>query len=349
MAATRPIVCLSSPSEIAAIIPVLCGFVPHESLVAVSLRGARHRVGLSMRYDLDWCDEQPHAAQEIADRLGADQASRVLLVLFSEAPDDGDRARSSLVEQIQDHCTQRGIDVSEALLVRSGRWTSYFCRGRTCCPDEGTPIEPEPTPALQLVAAEQVLAGRVVLGSREELVRSVAPPVLLAAALARQEMDRAEAHWHDDYYRLGPDALIAQSIAAARSAMGRALTPAGITPAEAAELAVAVQDIRVRDEVATWALRQHGPLLALLTQTVRAVVDPQDAAVCALLGWVAYAQGDGGLANVALDRALTSDPDYNLALLLREMLDRQIPPLEVRRLLRATNRIQARPRRPRRR
>ena len=338
MPATRPIVRLSSPSEIVALVPVLCGFVPRESLVAVSLQGVRHRVGLTMRFDLDWCDGQPHASQEIADRLGVDQATRALLVLFSETPDDDQRARGPLVEQVQGHCAQRGIEVSEALLVRSGRWTSYLCTGRVCCPDEGTPIEFEPSPALQLVAAERVLAGRAVLGSREELVRSVAPPVLLAAVVARQELDRAEVVWWNDYCRLGRDALFAQSIAAARSAMSRAMTPAGVTLVEAAGLAVAVQDVRVRDEVATWALRQRDPLLALLTQTVRAVGAPRDAAVCALLAWVAYAQGDGGLANVALDRALTSDPDYSLALLLREMLDRQVPPLEVRRLLRATSR-----------
>ena len=63
---------------------------------------------------------------------------------------------------------------------------------------------------------------------------------------------------------------------------------------------------------------------------------PDDAPVLALLGWVAYAHGDGGLANVALERCLASDPDYTLAHLLVEMLARQVPPREVRTLLKAT-------------
>ena len=92
----------------------------------------------------------------------------------------------------------------------------------------------------------------------------------------------------------------------------------------------------VRDEVATWSLRRSEALMATLLQTARQVVPPEDAAVLALLGWVAYAHGDGGLANVSLERCLTSDPDYSLGNLLVEMLHNQIPPREIRALMRRT-------------
>ena len=340
-AAARPVARLTSPGEIAAVVPVLCGFVPHESLVVISLRGPRKRIGLTMRFDLDWCDTAGLAPAEVADRLAYDGASLALLVLHSETPDaetpdNGGRARAGLVAAVEQACAAKGIVLSEALLVRGGRWFSYLCTGRSCCPDQGTPLEGPTTPALQLVEAQRTLDGRAVLDSREELVRSLAPPVLLAAVAAEQQIDRAVDAWLQRYDRDGREALRQRGIAAARAALARSLTPGGIDLAQAAELAVAVQDVHVRDEIATWALTRHDELLALLMQTARLVVPPDDAAVCTLLAWVAYAHGDGGLANVALARALTSEPDYSLALLLRQSLDRQVPPTEVRRLLQAT-------------
>lgn len=338
--AARPVARLTSPGEIAALVPVLCGFVPHESLVVVSLRGARKQVGMTMRFDLDWaCDGGSGAAEEVAGRLALDGAERVVLVVLSDVtPDEmaggeGGLAWSGLVDEIGAACEARGAKVAEALLVRQGRWWSFLCQAQACCPAEGTPVEVEPTPALRLLASERVLEGRAVLASRAELARSLAPPVLLAAAAAEQHLDQAVLAWVERHRREGFEALRAHGVAAAGRLLAGSLTPGGVSAAEAAELAVSLHDVRLRDEIATWALTDPGPLLAMLLQVARQVVPPEDTQVCALVGWVAYATGDGALANVALDRALASDPDCSLALLLREMLDRQIAPEEVRRLL----------------
>ena len=338
--ADRPVARLTSPGEIAAVVPVLCGFVPSESLVVVALHGPRKRVGLTMRFDLDWVVvDQRAAATEIGDRLGREGASRVVVVVFSSLPDKGsDRGGtallfSALVDDVRDVCRHRRIAVDEALLVRDGRWWSYICSDDLCCPPEGTVLEERSTPALQLVEAECVLGGRAVLESREQLRASVAAPVLLAAAGCEQQLDAAVEQWQDRHRRDGSEALRTHGIAAARALVSRVKAGATVTGPEAAALAVAVQDVLVRDEVAIWCLRRHEELLSVLVQTARQVVPPQDAAVLALLGWVAYAHGDGGLANVALERCLASDPDYSLAHLLAEMLARQVPPREVRTLM----------------
>jgi hypothetical protein len=57
------------------------------------------------------------------------------------------------------------------------------------------------------------------------------------------------------------------------------------------------------------------------------------------VAWTAYARGEGALANVALDRALTGRPDYSLALLLRSCLDAGLPPGEVRAMARGTEQV----------
>ena len=369
-------------------VPVLCGFLPEESLVAVSLRGPRKRVGLTMRFDLAWAvGDLAAAAAEVADRLALDGASQVVLVVYSAVPapvpvlmampqpgedavaerrevgvvrelwepgrgeqgsgepgrrapgapgDPAGLAWADLVFAVETACELRGTALNEALLVRDGRWWSYLCRRPTCCPHEGTPLEGRSTPALALVEAERVLGGRAVLASREELRATVAGPVLLAARSAEQQLDLAVDRWLDQYDREGHEALRTHGLRRARALVARVEAGGTVEVAEACELAVAVQDVRVRDEVGTWCLRRREALLSTLLQTARQVVPPEDAAVLALLGWVAYAHGDGGLANVALERCLASDPDYSLANLLAEMLHRQVPPREVRTLMRKT-------------
>lgn len=376
---SRPVARLTSPGEIAAVVPVLCGFVPEESLVAVSLRGPRKRVGLTMRFDLAWAvGDLAATAAEVADRLAVDGASQVVLVVYStvnapepvlsavpepepepspeleqkpsrardvgtpdapvpDAPADfAGLAWADLVAAVEAACEPEGIRLNEALLVRDGRWWSYLCRRPTCCPPEGTALEGRSTPALELVEAERVLGGRVVLASREELRATVAGPTLLAARSAEQQLDLAVDRWLDRYQREGREALRTHSLRRARALVARVEAGGTVDGAEACELAVAVQDVRVRDEVGTWCLRRSEALLSTLLQTARQVVPPEDAAVLALLGWVAYAHGDGGLANVALERCLASDPEHSLGTLLAEMLHRQVPPREVRKLMRKT-------------
>ena len=344
--ADPPVARLGSPNEIVAAVPLLCGFVPTESLVVLSLRGPRKRIGLTMRFDLDWCDATGHAAQEIADRLVHDGAAAGVLVLYSGAPDDlvdgagpvATRARAGLVDQVRTSCLEAGVDVMEALLVRAETWISYLCTGRSCCPDDGTPVRVESSAAVQLLRADAALRGRGVLPSREDLVHSVAAPQLLAAAVAHQHLDRAAEDWALRHRREGRRAVQDHDLEVAWAALDRALTPQGVGPVEAAVLAVAVADLQVRDEIATWVLTRPDELIAALQQAVRQVAPPDDAGLCALLGWVAYAGGDGGLANVALARALESEPGHPLATLLCDALHRQLDPSELRRVLEQTRR-----------
>jgi hypothetical protein len=50
------------------------------------------------------------------------------------------------------------------------------------------------------------------------------------------------------------------------------------------------------------------------------------AAPAALLAFAAWRVGKGALANLAIDRALTAEPDHRLALLVQTILDRGLPP-----------------------
>jgi len=334
---------LSGPGEILAALPSLCGFPPTESLVALSLRGPRKRIGLTARVDLpDPADEREVAAM-CADRMQADGAAHVVLAVYSDRG-----RRPALVDAVRDACAERRTAVFEALHVERGRWSSYSCAG-PCCPPGGTPL-PTATPALALIEAEAAASGRVVLASRDELVRSVAPPAPPLRALAGRQVEQAAEHWARDRRENGLAASRRATLALARDLLDAVEAGRDVEPADGCRLAVGLSDVRARDELATLLLTRSDELLSLLLQVARQVPPPHDAPVCTLLAWVAHARGDGALANVALDRALDGTPDYALALLLRTALDAGVLPDEVRALARATRDALSprRARRPRR-
>jgi hypothetical protein len=343
MSSPAPVARLTTPAEFVAMVPMLTGFVPRESAVVVSLRPPRKRIGLTMRFDLPPPELAGALADEVADRLAEDGAAAALLVVYTEAA--GRLPEQELVERVEDAC---GVPLEDALLVRGGRWWSYHCTRASCCPPEGTPLDTSLSPALELVAAENALEGRAVLPSREDLVASIAPPVFLAAEAALQRLDEEVDGWISARRR-DPEQARRRALASARRLLDEVAdggTPEG---RQVAALAAATHDVAVRDEIATWMLDRPHDLLALLLQAVRQVPAPYDAPVCTLLAWVAYGAGNGGLANVALDRALTTDGSYRMATLLRTALDGQVPPTEIRSMLRDTSRELAKRARRRRR
>lgn len=80
---------VSEPRELLALIPHQLGFVPTNSLVLVSLRGPRSRVGLVARVDLDDLADQefgPQLARSLVAHLDSDRAARCVLVCYVSEP-----------------------------------------------------------------------------------------------------------------------------------------------------------------------------------------------------------------------------------------------------------------------
>lgn len=305
---------LSGPGELLAALPLLLGFAPRESLVVVCLQDD-DRVGLVARYDLPAPDLRAAAVEDLAGRLRVEGTRRAFAVVVSEGEGPGLPERE-LVGLL------RGLpaDLVDVLLLRSGRWWSYLCATRSCCPAEGRPV-PDATPALTLVRAQAALDGRAVLPSREALVRSLAAPTVPGPHL---EVLRAVEQ------RIGEEVLartrrrVRQRLLLAwRAALDADRLPA---PEAAAELVLALHEVQVRDQVLTWSVRRGERLLAVLLHLARATPAPYDAPLCSCLAWVAYTRGDGATARTALDRALGTEPGYGLALLLVEALEQQVPP-----------------------
>jgi hypothetical protein len=166
-----------------------------------------------------------------------------------------------------------------------------------------------------------------VLPDRESVVATVQPVTGERAAAMERAIDQAAAAWAG----LDPRRACTKARRLATKLRARYESPpATLTDAEAATLIVALHDRRVRDPILGWGKGDSdAPLMLLHDLAVRAV-PPLDAPACTSYAWVAYMQGNGLVASIALERALKSDPDYSLALLLDEALMRQVPPSRMR-------------------
>ncbi len=117
---------LRSAGELAAAVPHLTGFVPEQSLVAISLRGKRRRVGLTLRADLD---DSPALVELVVGAMCRDGAGACVLSVHTAQRAPSGLPRSDLVQRLRESLRDRGVPVLEALLVRGGRFWSYLDAG----------------------------------------------------------------------------------------------------------------------------------------------------------------------------------------------------------------------------
>lgn len=349
---------LSSAGDIVEAVPFLVGFRPENSLVVLSLRGSRSRLGLTARVDLPEPAQAQACAAEFADYLKRDRASRALVVLYPPADGPYHRSIEPLAEALTDWLRAANIEVAEVICVCDGLWWSLFCLDPACCPPQGTPVERIGT---SLNEAAMTFHGRVVLSSREELARTLDPVNGIARALMADALPEVGVQLAERIAAGEHDAVVAESLELFAEAV-RLRMPAedgvqdGATldVAVVARLIVALDDWRARDVLLSWWEGERGDALReLLVELVRRG-SPLDAApTLTTLAWVSYLQGEGAFAGIALDRALAVDPEYSLALLLDHALFNGMNPDVFRKSTMATGgaprRVRPRPPAPRRR
>lgn len=314
-----PTLSLSGPDDVIRAVPLLLGFHPAESVVALFLAGPRRRLLLTARVDLPAAREEVALAAQLLARARHAGADTVLVTVHTHARGGpGELPRRRLVAALDG---DPGVDLAEAVLVRAGRRWCYRCPASSCCPAEGAVVGP--SPAAERLAAAGVLAGRAVLADRDALVAALAAPVTDVALQERY---------------VATERVLAARRAADGAEAARAATVAGLVRLAAAvpggpavceellrEVALGLHEVTARDR-ALVSLPAADEVLAALVAMARQCPPPWDAPLCAVLAWRAYCQGDGALARVALDRALRTDPEYGLARLLDGALDRQVPP-----------------------
>jgi hypothetical protein len=319
-----------SPESLLAIVPGLLGFVPQASLVVIGTEAPHDRIKVTLRYDLPDPPGAGVSADIAAHAVGVIGSQRLAtLVAVGYGP-------GSLVDPVagalDTAARTAGIDVLDILRVEDGRYWSYFCADRDCCPAAGTPFDP----AAHSAAAVLASAGNRVLADRAAVAARVAPLGGLAAESMRQATRRAERHVGQLLAKVRKSSRIgaARRLIAAEglNAVGAMIATyrAGgkyTTDYQIAWLTVALRDLRVRDDA--WARMDPAYQDAhrrLWIDVTRRAQPGYVAAPAALLAFVAWQAGDGALANVALDRAIADEPRYSMALLLRQVISAGAPP-----------------------
>lgn len=304
-------------------VPYLLRFKPVESVVCVSLRGPRERMEFCARLDLIPEEYDDKVVRMLVERMRAAEADSVMVFVYTDAePSEHGLPRRDLVERL---VADMPMGVREAWLVTDERIWSYLCDDEVCCPPEGRVREQ--TPDSLTLAAAHALHGDVVLPDREAVVATVQPVTGERAEEMERAIDDAATAWA----ALDPRRARTKARRLATRLRARYESPpATLSDDEAATLIVALHDWQVRDPILGWGNGDSDAVLMLLHDLAVRAVPPLDAPACTAYAWVSYMRGNGLVASVALERALKSDPDYSLALLLDEALMRQVPPSRMR-------------------
>jgi hypothetical protein len=332
-AAEPDVVRIGGPADLLDALPRMLGYVPTDSVVLVALRPPRGRVVLTMRVDLPVRSHEASCARLLAGQAHRAGATSAVLVIYDDRPPlAAMRPRGgSLARAVRAALRQRGgLRLTEAVVVREGRWRSLLCTDQRCCPAEGRALRDGSRPSAAATAL--VAQGATALPNRSALVASIAGPTGAAAA----ELARLQAAAADDLatrMEAGEPVLEvrAETVALFRAALDRCTHGESPSDESAARLLAGLADIGARDVVLGWAGDEDTDrLLALLLGLAPRAVDPLEAPVLTALAWVAYARGDGTLANIAIERALASDPGYPMARLVASGLEVGLHPKHVR-------------------
>jgi uncharacterized protein DUF4192 len=319
-----PVIRLGSPADLVDAVPYLLGFHPSDSVVLIAVRGQRRRIGLTLRLDLPALAAGPEPLANCLHHLRQADAEGLLIAIYARtAPDPGEPLpEAETVLQVADAVAEAGIELVEAVLVAEGRWWSYLCSNPMCCPPEGQPVSGPAAPSAVMAAA--TVAGMSAAADRDEAASSLLPlPRPQRRRLAAQ-VKREAARWD------GPDRdeRAQEAVRRWRSAiLAQEAAQSVLSNADAALLLVGLADVAVRDECCAAVREQHrGAAFRLARQLARRAVHPWDVAPYTLTSWLAWLEGNGMLSRVAIDRALVSDPDYRLGLLMEQLLDCGVDP-----------------------
>ncbi|MFF3669874.1 DUF4192 domain-containing protein [Microtetraspora malaysiensis] len=314
---TIPTIRLSSPADLIAVVPYLLGFHPEASLVATVLDTENRTVGGTVRFDLpsDQADT-PRLARHLTGILTRNMARQVMLIGYGTGAQV-----TPVIDAVTDALKAAGIEIVDALRAEEGRYWSYTCTEAGCCPPEGVPYEPTASAAV----ATAVFAGFVARPDRAALADTLAPVEgpdrdrVNAATRAACARVRTLTDADHDWYHEGADRIAA--------ALERAQAEQELDADDVAWLGIRLTAIFVRDAAMTFIGRYDQETHVRLWGQIARRVPPEFAAApLSLLAFTAFGYGDGSLARVAIERALSIDPGYRLAHLISMALDHGLPP-----------------------
>jgi len=295
-----------SPEDLLAVVPVVLGFAPTDSVVMLTFGGARP---FHARVDL------PHDPNDVAEVVGAlvdpavrHRVGRVVLVLYSGGDQPARRVANALARSLE----RSGIAVVDCLRTDGQRWFPLLGR-HPGVPAHGVRYDVTG----HRFAAEAVVEGFVTHASRDDLARSVAADPARVAALERAAAGAGAvpATWPDTGLRV--IRLVTAHAGAGTVATDEELAEllGDLVERPVLDVAVGLLDRETaRADVAFW------------TDVVRRAPDELLTGPAVLLAFAAWLAGHGALAWCALDRVPEAGRDHALVGLVTRLLEQAVPP-----------------------
>ncbi|PWD49841.1 hypothetical protein C8046_03205 [Serinibacter arcticus] len=245
-----PVIRVNEAREVLAYVPHALGFTPTASLVVLSLRPPRGRIGLVARVDLADLDgpQARDVAAGLTQHLRADGAAGVFVVLYTDLPLA--EARRSTALEAAARSLERALGartpVTDVWVVAGDAYSSLRCDDERCCPTEGHELELLGTTR---IGAAMVLAGSAPVSRREDLGVGRDADVGRREAFARSA--RQERRRRARAAREGRTAGWQRTRVATGLAVLRRGDP---SPEQLGAVAEAMRDLVVRDAVMTGVL-----------------------------------------------------------------------------------------------
>ena len=266
---------ITHPRELLALVPHQIGFVPEDSVVALSLRRPRGRLGLVARVDLAVLadpDDGPRLAYTLVAHAERDHAQSVVLVVYTATDPRGVVAHPS--HQAVRHVRRAGQDafgpIAAWAVTRTG-YLSLDCTGE-CCPPGGRPLAELSSTA---AGVRMVVAGSAVADRREDVATIAA-----ASGEARRAVARVCARWAARGACAATEGVQAlerwraDSVQAWREEVARAVArPGAGYGSRLGRLEAGLRDERVRDAVLAATVPGTGDLPERLVRGVQ--TDPE--------------------------------------------------------------------------
>ncbi|MGX7826818.1 DUF4192 domain-containing protein [Actinokineospora sp. 24-640] len=335
---------LDDGGDLVAAIPHLLGFHPSESLIVITLVEADElQVGAVFRVDLPPERHRASLAGHLAGLAVTHGAERALAVVVagSGSPPHSLPHRRLVTDVIRAFAAVT-IPMDHTVWVPAiERGATWWCYNHHRCSGK------VPDPETSALGVAMLVRGAVKYSSRAELAATLAPdPPEVVDRLAALIDSRAGSSAADR--SIVDSALTVFTVPADAEQelyddvvldLYHAHTPPpeelpSLPEEELADLAFALYEADVRGYCQTLALTPSAAAAERLwTYLVRSLPTPDRAEPACFLAVSAYMRGNGPLARVALDVALSASPGHHLAGLLTAALDGAMTPLELRDIL----------------
>ncbi|MFT4188350.1 MAG: DUF4192 domain-containing protein [Aeromicrobium sp.] len=318
-----PVYTAHDVGDLLAAAPVLFGFRPEESFVAVATHGPRRRLGFRLRADLPEPDHLDDLAELAARHLVRQGADGAVLLAFT-----ADRTFGEAMALAAAAALPREVELVACAWADGERYWEPL-PGH---PAVGVPYDAS-SHAEPVVAA--VAAGQEIVRDRAALAARFAP----CEGPLRSRMVAATGR--------AVTAVLAQTSAVARPGLAEdevvdaalsvldPLLAVGLGEGEqlnddeAALLSVWLSAEAVRDELWSRITRESARAwLTMLADVATRVLPPFETPVLTLAGFSAWLAGDGAQAVIALERALRARPEDRVTRLLMELISHGISPDE---------------------